>query len=253
MGSDGLEDSAIVEPGFYGVATVGSLLGEGVTGSRAATLDAILKTSPAGAAYQVPNEYICGRLGTAIGLPVPPGTIAHLDDETPAYVLLRFGPKGDKPPPADPDKVIADREWLAAGVVIFDSWILNTDRHERNLAYIPDSGLSIFDHGHALLGTEAAKAQEHLERHKDVPALGGCLAGKLTNADQLMKWAERVARVPDDLVTETCDAPYRLKAITRDEAKAAASVLNARKRRLWTYVEQNHGVFPGITEWGLSG
>jgi hypothetical protein len=133
-----------MEAGFYGVAAVGSYMGAGVTGSRAAQLDGVVKTWDASAPYTVANEYICGRLATTIGLPAPPGTIARLNDGTWGFVMLRFGHRGDRLPPVDPDEVVRYKPSLAAGVVAFDSWVLNFDRHTGNLAFAPSNSQDLW-------------------------------------------------------------------------------------------------------------
>lgn len=91
-----------MEAGFYGVESIGSPMGAGVTGSRSALLDGVVKTRDANAVYTVANEYICGRLGSMVGLPTPPGTIARLNDGSWAYVMMRFGHRGIRLPPVDP-------------------------------------------------------------------------------------------------------------------------------------------------------
>jgi hypothetical protein len=240
-----------VEAGFYGVAALGSPMGAGVTGSREARLDGVVKTWDPAAPYTVANEYICGRLASAVGLPVPPGTIARLNDGSWGYVMLRFGHRGDRLPPVDPPEVVRYKASLAAGVVAFDSWVINFDRHEGNLAYAQDVGLSVFDHGHALLGTTDAGAINHMEMFIDKPVISGCLVPHLQEPRHLHQWAHRLSVVPDDLVGEVCDTAGRLDIITRAEAKAVTTMLNARKVRLWDDIRKNEPLFTGISDWGL--
>lgn len=240
-----------MEAGFYGVEAIGPYIGAGVSGTREATLRGVVKTNEPVAPYTVANEYICGRLGVVIGLPVPPGSIARLNDGTLAYVMMRFGHRGDRLPSADPAEVVQYRAALAAGVVAFDSWVVNTDRHAGNLAFAPEVGLSVFDHGHALLGTTDAGAVVHTQTWLDKPVVGGCLVPELRDARHLQQWAHRVSVVPDDLVGEVCDTAYRVGVVTRDEAKAATTMLNARKVRIWDDIRKNDVSFTGITDWGL--
>jgi hypothetical protein len=241
-----------MEAGFYEVAAVGSFMGTGVSDAKACTLAGVVKLAHPSAPYTVANEYICGRLATAIGLPTPPGTIAKMDDGTLAYVMLRFGLKGDKPPPADPPLIASNKARLAAGVVVFDDWILNADRHPANMAYVPDAGLSIFDHGHALLGTTDSGAVAHLTAKANTVCLGGALAPHLSKSDDLFRWASRIRQVDDELVREFCDTPRRLGAITKEESAAASAILIARKSALWQHVHDNQANFPAVTDWGLT-
>lgn len=242
-----------MEAGFYEIAAVGEPVGDGVTGSRYCTLGGVVKTDvPGTAAYQVANEYICGALAIAVGLPAPPGTVARLADGSAAYVALRFGPRGDKPPPVNPAEVVLDRPKLSAGVVMFDCWVLNGDRHQGNLAYQPEAGLSIFDHGHALLGAQAGQGVQHLSARKDQALWSGCLLPHLTSAADLLRWEYRLRTLTDDHVVEVADVPRKLALITSEEAKAVHETLNFRRRALQLFLNNHRGQFPGVLDWGLA-
>lgn len=241
-----------MEPGFYEIDGIGADIGVGVSGSRWATLGGVVKMDVDAVPYTVANEYICGQLAGAIGLPVPPATIAKLDDGGVAFVCLRFGHKGDSLPPVNPPDIVSARANLSAGLAIFDCWVINQDRHPGNLAFLPEAGLSVFDHGHALLGTTAGGGIAHLQGMKDVPLWSGCLVPHLKSCDDLARWVHRVNAVPDDLVTEIAERAWRLGAITRDEASTVSEVLNHRKRRLGAFVDEHHDLFPAITSWGLA-
>jgi hypothetical protein len=240
------------ESGFYGVAVVGDAIGEGVSGSRYATLDGVVKVADSSAPYTVPNEYICGMLGMAVGLPVPPGTIAKLNDGTDCYTMLRFGPKGDKPPPASASALVRDRPRLAARIAAFDCWIINGDRHPMNFAYVPGEGVSVFDHGHALLGTTDGGAVDYLANVANVPIWGGVIVPELQSADELLKAVDVIRSCHDDLVRDVCDSARRMGALTLDESKKAAEVLIERKKALWHFAESQQGAFTKIADWGLS-
>ncbi|MDP9395571.1 MAG: hypothetical protein M3Q27_15540 [Actinomycetota bacterium] len=82
-----------------------------------------------------------------------------LDDGSHAYAMMRFGIRGDRLPPVDPVEVVSVRPHLAARVVAFDSLVINGDRHSGNLAFAQEVGLSVYDHGHALLGTQDGAAE----------------------------------------------------------------------------------------------
>jgi hypothetical protein len=85
--------------------------------------------------YTVANEYICNRAALAVGLPVPPGTIAKKADRTNMFVCLRFTAGPTSLPAVDPADLVADHPQLAAGIIAFDCWVGNWDRHAGNFAY----------------------------------------------------------------------------------------------------------------------
>jgi hypothetical protein len=93
-----------VDAFIFSVDAWGDPVGSGATAPRCCTLGGVAKQNSEALPHVVANEFICGRLGLMLGLPVPPGTIVATDAGEPAYVSLRFGKQGERPPPA----VLAD-------------------------------------------------------------------------------------------------------------------------------------------------
>jgi hypothetical protein len=245
-----------MDPGFYGVASIDAAVGDGVTGSRFCTLQGVVKVASPKAAYTVVNESVASRIAGLLGLPVPPGAIAELDHGTIAFAMMKFGKKGDKPPPADAQDFVQNRPRLAAGIVLFDAWVLNKDRHSRNLAWYPRGrgSVVIFDHGHALLGTDAGKGVETLNRMVTDPCLGyGCLIGELTVASDVESWIEQIEAVRDSAISEICQPLTGLGVCNRDESAKLEEVLIHRKKAVRTLVKAARDKFTKIDDgdWGL--
>lgn len=245
-----------MDPGFYGVASIAAAVGDGVTGSRFCTLDGIVKTAGTQAPYQVANEYVASKLAGLLGLPVPPGTIVQLDDKTMAFAMMKFGQKGDKPPPVDPEEFVTGHPQLAAGIVLFDAWIINGDRHAGNLAWYPggQGSVSIFDHGHALFGTVADKGIDHLANHAADPCLGyGCLIGELTGSADVEAWVERIDAVRDSAIRDICQPLKGLGVCTHEESVKLGDVLVSRRKAMRSLVTGDREKFKKIKEedWGL--
>lgn len=246
-----------MDPGFYGVASVDAAVGAGATGSRFCTLEGVVKTASPQAAYTVVNEYVASRIAGLLALPVPPGAITQLDDGTLSFVMMKFGKKGDKPPPADAHDFVQNRPRLAAGIVLFDAWVLNKDRHAENLAWYPggQGWVSIFDHGHALFGTEADKGVETLNSMVNDPCLGhGCLVGELTVASDVESWIEQIEAVRDSAIKEICQPLTGLGVCIRDESVKLEEVLVHRRKTIRTLVKASHDKFTKIKDgdWGLN-
>jgi hypothetical protein len=245
-----------MDPGFYGVARVDAAVGDGATGSRFCTLDGIVKTNSPQAVYTVVNEYVASKIAGLLGLPVPPGEIAQLSDGTLSFAMMKFGKKSDKPPPVDAHDFVQNRPHLAAGVVLFDAWILNKDRHSRNLAWYPGpQGLvRIFDHGHALFGTVADNGVATLNGMVNDPCLGhGCLIGELTAASDVESWIEQIEAVRDSAIKEICQPLTGLGVCTQDERVKLEEVLVHRKKAIRTLVKADQNKFTDINagDWGL--
>ena len=239
--------------GFYEIDAWGEQL-TGACAPRFCTLAGVAKRNSAHAPYAVPNEFICGRLGMLIGLPVPPGAVITADNGKLAYVSLRFGPKGEPPPPVDPQEFIEDNPSIAAGVVAFDHWIGNPDRHQHNLAYVrgePKIPVAVFDHSHALLGLQAGAAVQLLRETADDPLVSGILRQHITSSSEFGEWANRIGEVSNKLIREICRTVVHADGITAGECIAAAEFLIYRKDRVLEKLQASKERMPNVRRWDL--
>ena len=212
------------------------------------------KRNSTNAPYAVANEFICGRLGLLIGLPVPPGAVLSTGDTELAYVSLRFGPKGEAPPPVNPREFVQDNPSTAAGVVAFDCWIGNPDRHEHNLAYVrgePKIPVTVFDHSHALLGVRAGAAVQRLRKTVDDPLVAGILRQHITSSREFEYWAKRISAVSSQLIRDVCRMVVHPHGITAEECTAAAEFLIRRKDCVLEQLRRSKGRMPNIRQWEL--
>ena len=139
----------------YRVLTYGKQLGIGVAGSQYITIQAVAKENSPSAPYCVPNELICGELGRLLRLPVPPMGIVTSATHQPMIASLDFNLTGNSLPPVDVVKCENELSELSAGLLIFDIWIANCDRHRKNFSVdflTKPPQMNVFDHSHALLG-----------------------------------------------------------------------------------------------------
>lgn len=222
--------------GFYAVDAFGAPL-DGTAGARECTVHGVIKENSLGAPHLVANEFICGRLALLIGLPVPPGVIVKLDGEKLGYASMRFGARGETPPPIFPADLTRDLPELALKIVTFDCWVANTDRHESNLAYsralIPPM---IFDHDKALL---AGRGLERLDELKDTVILDGCLVEHIRDRSSLGKVLDVIRFVERNFLDAVCDEALRAGAIRDDdELDGVIKFLRERVPRLATFVNQ---------------
>jgi len=239
--------------GFYEIDAWGEQL-TGACAPQRCTLPGVAKRNSTDAPYAVPNEFICGRLGLLIGLPVPPGTVVTTDDGKLAYVSLWFGPKGEPSPPLDPRKFVEDNPSTAAGVVAFDCWIGNPDRHQHNLAYVrgePKIPVTVFDHSHALLGIQTGAAVQRLRETIDEPLISGILRQHLTSSEEFEDWANRISAVSNELIRDICHTVIHPDGITTEECTAAAKFLIHRKDRVLEQLRGSKGRMPNVRQWEL--
>ena len=127
-------------------------VGDGATGAVFVAVRAVGKRDSQTFPHVVTNEIVCSRLASALALPCPPGcltTSATRGDLL--FASMDFNLAGENLPPARAASVLAQHPIDSAGIVLFDAWVMNYDRHSRNLALDGVSGrLSMFDHSHAL-------------------------------------------------------------------------------------------------------
>ncbi len=185
-------------------------------------------------------------------MPVPPGTVVTTDDAKVAYVSLRFGPRGESPPPLDPQEFVEDNPSIAAGVIAFDCWISNPDRHEHNLAYVPDEPkvpVTVFDHSHALLGVKAGAVIQLLHETMDEPLVSGILRRYITSSREFEYWAERIRVLPNELIRDIRRMANHLDGLSVEECAAAAEFLIRRKGRVLEMIRASKERMPNIKRW----
>ncbi len=239
----------------------GKQVGIGAGNVTYAELQAVVKSNQPIAPYCVPNELICGEIGRYLQLPIPPGGLVEFENQV-FFASLDFNLAGESLPPIVPATCVEALPFLAAGVLVFDAFIANNDRHPRNLSLdlsVKKPRLMVFDHGHALLGDEPSKSVERFKRVEDRLGIAGgedsggvphCLLDHLKVADHLDAWLKRVEQVPGYVIEGVCERAVGL-GITDAEAGAASDFLKNRRHLLRSIVKANRAQFKGIIQWGL--
>ncbi len=231
----------------YKVFQWGNPVGRGVMGSRYVAVSGVAKAATDAMPMAVVNELICADLARAVKLPVPPSFLVHNGDGTPYHVSLNFYLAGEDLPPADAGAVVADLPAFAAGIVLFDAWVCNEDRHPSNLAYDrPSRRVTLFDHSHSFL---TGDWPQRLERVKSELAIGNhCIARELTRVDGFSAWHKRIMAVPEFYIKEAVAQAVGIGPMDAHVAAFAAGYLLDRRDRLLDLVDAHRAVFPKINE-----
>lgn len=217
---------------MYTVDTWGPPVGAGATAPRYCTLNGVAKVLPAGSPpYMVANEYICARVGSLIGLPVPPGVIVQTPSHQLGYVALRFGSAGERPPRVIPNELVTDHPELAAGILTLDCWVANDDRHEENIAYSRGAAwpVAVFDHSHAFFGAPGDPARLHNFARDFRP---GVLGQHVTEPALFEEWVLRIQSVRPGVIEEIVGSLAARSILTSAEAEAARDFLVHRQASL---------------------
>jgi hypothetical protein len=242
-----------VKAGFYAISSIGSKL-PGASGAIEVQMAGIAKDDSI-EHYTVVNEYVCSRVAAAVCLPVPPGTIAKKADGTNMFVSLRFTAGPTSLPPAHPAELAADHPDLAAGIVAFDCWVGNWDRHAGNLAYVPGvSGVSLFDHGRTLLRMPNGEGVAQIDAWRDKPHVydSSALLKHVDDYKLLSRWSVRIAQVPSEIIGDACGTAVSAGACTIAEGQAVERFLEHRKTRIMGYLSAEKGKLPLVSGWEAS-
>jgi hypothetical protein len=207
----------------------------GINEARYLTLQGIGKADQYDHINRVGAEAICSRLGMILGLPVPPGVVVQDPDGRFTWVSLQFGDLSALPAPIVPPALVQHRPADAAGVIVFDHWVGNDDRHDGNLAFSQGNlPLAVFDHDQALGG--GFRSEIPLLPGKADQALldpaNHCLMPHAPPAHFFEPWLDLVRSTPASLIEAQCADLVRAGYWTDDEAAAVSAFLTLRREHL---------------------
>lgn len=198
----------------------------------------------------VGNEILCNILARAILLPAPPGFIAERNG-FPCYVSCNFNLVGEELPPIDPHALIAEQLDIATGIIVFDFWIMNIDRHEENIHYDLDTKrVEVFDHGHCFMadgGIQGLRAQV-----ANWSYASHCLVENIDSCTHFGKWCDRISKVPDFVIEDAVAQAVSLDYPEEHEAEYV-SILRSRRDNMVDLIKANKDKFPNVDwdiEWG---
>lgn len=202
-------------------------VGTGVMDADYVNVSGVAKAATPEHPYAVANELLCGQLGRGLGLPIPPGFIID-DGGVPWHVSLNFNLAGQQLPPADCAALARLHPRVAAGIVVFDSWIVNGDRHRGNLAFDQSADrVNVFDHSHAFFG--ATLGRQYLERFAgQALADSNCLTPHLTDLTEVGFWLNRLAEVPRFWIEDAVQQAVSVGLPSGDEAFCVDYLLDRR-------------------------
>jgi hypothetical protein len=212
------------------------------------------KDNPIGP-YIVANEWICSRLASHIGLPVPQAALITVTDQfIQATPQLRSVTGNNHLPEAglqfgsawidnatqffSQEEVVAALDHITnrdcvAGIMLFDRWLLNADRHAQNLLRVPQNGMMriiMLDHGHCL-GINGHS--EWVSNFSPVEAkLGVHLLHSLATPESNLHWSSVIASVDDRFIGEVVRSLPSEWKIGHEARGRLANYLCGRKTRL---------------------
>lgn len=235
----------------YKLLSVRGPVGSGALASQYFAVQGVAKCATADYPFIVASEYVCGRLGRMLGLPIPPGFTVDSGGVI-YHVSMDFNLTGQALPPADVVALVGAFPDLASGITIFDAWLLNQDRHDQNVSFDRTSQqVSLFDHSHAFLAGK--EGTQYLEKQKDTLFGPGshCLAPLLPNLDGVNRWLELLRQVPRFFLEDTISRAVDL-GLPQDKVDFCRDFLVSRRDRLPDLIRQYQAIFKSVTPnlWG---
>ncbi len=245
----------------YSLAKIAHPVGDGVSESYWLQLIAVGKSTNY-CKFTVASEFICARLGSFLKLPIPPFALLQQKGRDDVWFgSIDYRLTGESLPPIDPQECVEAFPDLAAGVIVFDTWVANTDRHGGNLSMQNRIGkppeLNVFDHSHALFSFEGPQRLERLRgkfaitEDAESGANRHCLLDELNTADFFLKWAQKIRDTPDFVVEDTCDMAVEAGILTSTEGASVKGFLVERKAQVFRLITQNQHEFKAIQSWPL--
>jgi hypothetical protein len=228
----------------YTIWNWGDAVGQGAMASRRVGVAAVAKCATTEHPYAVMNEVLCGHLARGLCLPVPPGVLIQNSDDAVFHASLNFA--GESPPPADAKELTAQLPELAWGIVLFDFWIANPDRHAGNLTYYEETKKCfLFDHSHAFFNGQAGVMA--LKNQEEGFIGGHCIAPHISSYRGFESWTTRIKNLPDYWIKEGLDQAIEV-GLPPEEITYVQDFLETRRQKLRKLIFGRKDLFPLITE-----
>jgi hypothetical protein len=208
----------------------------------------VAKKATAGEPYIVANEIFCNSIARILLLPCPPG--ATLDKEgEPYFFSLDFNLAGQALPPASASAIVALDPRLAWGIILFDTLVMNGDRHGMNIAHdTTTQKVQIFDHSHAFLRPQGDITATLAANDGNICIGGHCLAAEINTVDGLEMWIDRISKIPDYFIDGLIEASLLVGLPEAHKNECADFMKKRRSTILDIIIKDEEAAFPKLPE-----
>ncbi len=211
--------------------------------------------------YRIPSEYIAAKIGQFLGLPVPPCAITRFGPgNVKLFSSLDFNFERASLRPIFEDIVVRKMPLVCAGILVFDIFIGNEDRHDENV--VVDRGndprqIHIFDHDHSLLSGMNFCGKEKIDKlYNDIGITGKpplnnnrhVFLDQLQSQEDLDFWIRRVGIIPDFVLEDLCGFARDEIGLEPDIAEYLATFLKWRKGNIGFLISKQRDEFESMPE-----
>jgi hypothetical protein len=189
------------------------------------------------------NEFIGQELGRAVGIPVIRGERVWRNNE-PWFCSFKFNANTPEQLPSkiSPTAAATACPFDSAGIIIFDAWLHNHDRHDKNLGFDEDAPqIFALDHGRSLFHS-SRPAEEMPHRRHGFDFATHCLVPHVSQLDDFVEWFWRILAIPADFIRRTLSAAIDF-GLPEECVEMGVNFLVNRRLRLITMIEDNQGLF----------
>ena len=212
--------------------------------------------------YLMANEWIAANLAHFLRLPVPPFSLLRKRSRSTA-MFASYSFEGDTTPSdVRPEECFREFPDLCTGILVFDVFIANCDRHCGNVK-VDRPGhprrIYIIDHDHALFYVLPGEGVERL-RSLDgrLGITGGSVTGQnrhifldvIDTTEHLGKWIDRVGDIRKWFIEDVCEAIVGI-GVRRREINEVKRFLIERTQSIGSLISQHRTEFPRISDWPL--
>jgi hypothetical protein len=212
--------------------------------------------------YVVVNEWIAANIAQYLRLPVPPFGIFWNPGKSRMFGSINFKRADSRLVNVNAGQLWKGHPRLVCGIVIFDIFIVNSDRHIGNIKVDKPTDpkeIHVFDHDRAIFGSSPGGGIQRLRELANRLGVGAgsasggskhCLLDIIDDADHFQEWIERIGLMPNNYINDLCEGGQKLGA-SRKEINALIDFLCERKEILGDLISQNKSLFPSIANWQI--
>jgi len=204
------------------------------------------------------NEYVAARLGQAIGLPILDFTVVELAGDL--YFASTLMPSGTFHNSTTDDLFDkCENRDRVYDLVVFDTWVRNTDRHAQNLlvretrsrgAAQVRFNLLCNDHSHCLVcpNEQATVLASQLDGSPTANVSIGYVLSAVTETARLAAAIDRVNEVPGPVIDGIFAEMPATFVPTPQDGDLMREYLLQRRQRLGALFQQHRAMFPNLDE-----
>lgn len=197
--------------------------------------------------YEVFNELVAMSLGRLVGLPIPNGMVVAKGNNS-YYASCHIMGAGGQMPPANLARFCQEQKSEACGVLLFDAWIANTDRHDENMWYdYYANKYFLIDHGRALLNGSGAIHMESNRERLGIRVDPPCLSEHVTTFSNFPFWYDRLKLIPECTIRSIATQAATV-GVDSDLADQCADWLIRRRRVLPELFTAEKDLFPKLEQ-----